>query len=44
MRPYVAPGGRAIFFCSDRNGSQDIWRVDTAVIERLRTKTLEDMK
>jgi hypothetical protein len=44
MRPYVAPGGRALFFCSDRNGSQDIWWVDAAVIERVRAKTPAYMK
>lgn len=44
MRPYAAPGGRGLFFCSDRNGSQDIWRVDAAVIDRLRAKTPKDMK
>jgi beta-lactamase class A len=36
MRPYVAPGGRALFFCSDRTGKQEIWWVDVSVIERCR--------
>ncbi len=42
MRPYVAPGGRALYFCSDRNGTQDIWLIDAAVIEKIRRDVRPD--
>jgi len=48
MRPYVAPGGKAFFFCSDRNagppgnGTQDIWWADASMIEKFRNMELKE--
>lgn len=44
MRPYMSPDGSALFFCSDRRGTQDIWWVDAAVIDPLRESVFKEIE
>jgi tetratricopeptide (TPR) repeat protein len=39
--PNVTPDGKYLFFCSRRDGSEDIYWVDASIIEILRTEDLD---
>jgi predicted negative regulator of RcsB-dependent stress response len=41
LSPYVSPDGKYLFFCSRKDGSEDIYWVDAGILEILRTTDLD---